>query len=60
MLDTSNHPIYEGCRECLSKLSLAARMMNIKINHNLPEVYMNAWAELLKEYLPEDNLSAQS
>lgn len=30
MLDTANQPIYTGSRECLSKLSEAARMMNIK------------------------------
>ena len=60
MLDAANHPIYEGCREGLSKLSLAARMMNIRTHHNLPEVCMDAWAELIKEYLLEDNQSAES
>ena len=29
MLDAANQPLYSGCREGLSKLSLAARMMNI-------------------------------
>ena len=60
MLAAANEPIYEGCREGLSKLSLAARMMNIKTDHNLPEVCMDAWAELFKEYLPEDNQCAES
>ena len=60
MLEAANQPIYEGCREGLSKLSLAARMMNIKTDHNLPQVCMDAWAELFKEYLPQDNLSAES
>ena len=60
MLAATNQPIYKGCRECLSKLSLAARMMNIKTDHNLLEVCMDAWAELFKEYLPEDNLCAGS
>ena len=60
MLDAANQPIYTGCREGLSKLSLAARMMNIKTDHNLPENCMDAWAELFKEYLPEDNVSAES
>ena len=60
MLDAANQPIYTGCREGLSKLSLAARMMNIKTDHNLSENCMDSWAELLKEYLPEDNLSAES
>ena len=43
MLDAANQPIYTGCREGLSKLSLAARMMNIKTDHNLPENCMDAW-----------------
>ena len=60
MLATANEPIYEGCREGLYKLSLAARMMNIKTDHNLPEVCMDAWAGLFKEYLAKDNLSAES
>src|SRR5690606_23570888 len=60
ILAAANEPIYEGCREGLSKLSLAARMTNIKTDHNLPEVCMDAWAELIKEYLHEDNLCAES
>ena len=35
-------------------------MMNIKMDHNLPENCMDAWAELFKEYLREDNVSAES
>ncbi|WZZ77300.1 hypothetical protein YC2023_097872 [Brassica napus] len=58
MLDAANQPIYTGYREGISKL--AARMMNIKTNHNLPENCMDAWVELSKEYLPEDNVSAES
>ncbi|KAL1205530.1 hypothetical protein V5N11_026714 [Cardamine amara subsp. amara] len=60
MLDAANQPIYNGCREGLSILSLTSRMMSIKTDHNLGEVCMDAWAELLKEYLPEDNVSAES
>ncbi|XP_033146608.1 uncharacterized protein LOC117133754 [Brassica rapa] len=60
MLNAANQPFYSGCREGLSKLSLAARIMNIKTDHNLPENCMNEWADLFKEYLPEDNMSADS
>ena len=60
MLEAANQPIYDGCREGLSKLSLASRMMNIKTDHNLPESCMDAWADLFKEYLPEDNVSSES
>lgn len=60
LLDAANQPIYDGCREGQSKLSLAARMMNIKTDHNLSEICMDDWSDLIKEYLPEDNLSAES
>ena len=40
--------------------SLTARTMNIKTDHNLPENCMDAWVDFLKEYLPEDNVSADS
>jgi hypothetical protein len=60
MLDAANQPIYEGCREGLSKLSLAARMMNIKTECNSSQSCMNMWTELFKEYLPEDNVCAES
>ena len=60
MLAVTNQQIYEGCREGLSKSSLTTRMMNIKTDHNLPEVCMDAWAELFKEYYPEDNLCVVS
>ena len=60
MLNAANQPLYSGCREGLSKLSLAARMMNIKTDHNLSESCMNEWADLFKEYFPEDNVSADS
>ena len=42
MLDAVNHPIYSDCREGLSKLLLDVRMMNIKTDHNLPEICMDA------------------
>ncbi|XP_020878682.1 uncharacterized protein LOC110227712 isoform X2 [Arabidopsis lyrata subsp. lyrata] len=60
MLDAANQPLYDGCREGLSRLSLASRMMNIKTDNNLSEVCMDSWAELISEILPEDNLAAES
>ena len=56
MLVASNKPIYGGFRKNLSKLSMAASMMNIKTDHNLHEVCMDAWDELFKDYLSENNL----
>uniref|UniRef100_A0A1J3EA53 Transposase-associated domain-containing protein n=1 Tax=Noccaea caerulescens TaxID=107243 RepID=A0A1J3EA53_NOCCA len=58
MLDAANQPLYDGCREGLSRLSLAARMMTIKSEDNSSESNMDKWAGLFQEYLPEDNLSA--
>ncbi|XP_022549851.1 uncharacterized protein LOC111201800 [Brassica napus] len=60
MLDAANEPIYEGCREGLSRLSLASRMMIIKSDHNLNEKCMYLWAEIINEYLPEGNLAADN
>ncbi|XP_048622627.1 uncharacterized protein LOC125591810 [Brassica napus] len=60
MLDAANEPIYEGCREGLSRLSLASRMMTIKSDHNLNEKCMDSWAQLINEYLPEGNLAADN
>jgi len=60
MLDAANQPIYEGCRQGHFKLSLASRMMTIKVDNNLSENCMDSWAELIKEYLPPDNISVES
>ena len=51
MLDAANQPIYEGCRESLSKMLLAARMMNTKIDHNLSKVCMDTWAKFFKSII---------
>ena len=48
ILNATNQPIYTGYREYLSKLSLAARMMNIKTDHNLHKNCMDAWLSCLK------------
>ncbi|XP_019084253.1 PREDICTED: uncharacterized protein LOC109125911 [Camelina sativa] len=60
MLDAANQPIYDGCREGHSKLSLASRMMTIKADNNLSENCMDSWAELIKEYLSADNMMISS
>ena len=54
--DVVNRSIYVGCREILSRFSLATRMMNIRIDHNLPKICMDARIELFKEYLKQSNL----
>ena len=34
MFDAATQPFYTGSREAASKLSLATRMINIKMDHN--------------------------
>ena len=51
MLNAANQPIYEGCREGLSKLSLASMLMSIKSEGNISERSMNQLADVFKEYL---------
>ena len=51
MLDAANQPIYESCGESLSKLSLLAKIMIIKTDHNLSEVCIDAFTKLFKKYL---------
>ncbi|KAL1213937.1 hypothetical protein V5N11_002512 [Cardamine amara subsp. amara] len=60
MLDASKNPLYEGCKEGHSPLSAATRMMNIKMEHNLSEECVDAFADFVKDILPEENLSPAS
>ncbi|KAG7548108.1 Transposon En/Spm-like [Arabidopsis suecica] len=60
MLAAANTPLYDGCREGQSQLSLAARFMNNKVDYNLSETCMDGWAELFTEYLPEGNQATGS
>jgi len=49
MLDAANQSIYDGCREGMSRLSVASRIMNIKTDNNLYEICMDSWAELIND-----------
>ncbi|XP_019082581.1 PREDICTED: uncharacterized protein LOC104704465 [Camelina sativa] len=60
MLDAANTPLYDGCHEGHSQLSLASRFMNIKVDNNLSEACMDDWAELFTEVLPEGNQATGS
>ena len=60
ILDAANQLIYEGCREGLSKQSLASRLMSIKSEGNIIERSMNQLVYAFKEYLPGDNNSVKS
>ncbi|XP_010463100.1 PREDICTED: uncharacterized protein LOC104743750 [Camelina sativa] len=60
MLAAAKEPIYEGCEEGLSMLSLSARLMHIKTEHNLSEVCVDAISQTFKEYLPHGNKASKS
>ena len=60
MMSSANQPLYDGCREGLSRLSLASRMTTIKSDHNLSASSMDDWTALFKEYLPQGNHAADS
>ncbi|XP_048627466.1 uncharacterized protein LOC125596325 [Brassica napus] len=57
MLDAAKQPLYDGCRDGISPLSAATRMMSIKTDYNLSEDCVDAIAGFVKDILPEDNLS---
>lgn len=60
LLNASQNPIYDGCREGHSQLSLAARCMTLKTDYNLSEKCMDYIAEMLKDYMPADNNATAS
>ncbi|KAG7531488.1 hypothetical protein ISN44_Un30g000040 [Arabidopsis suecica] len=60
ILDAAKQPIYDGCKEGLSKLSLAARLMSLKTDNNLSQNCMDSIAQIMQEYLPEGNNSPKS
>lgn len=60
MLEEAQQPIYEGCVEGLSELSLSSRIMKIKTDHNLAEVCVDAISETFSDYLPPRNRAPKS
>ena len=60
MLEMANQPLYEGCQEGHSRLSLASRMMNTKTDYNVPEGCMDSFCDTMREYLPQPNNAPKS
>ena len=60
ILDAAKHPIYNGCKEGLSQLSLASRLMSLKTDYNLPQNCMDSSSQMMQDYLPEGNNSMNS
>nr|GMD82591.1 uncharacterized protein LOC109155276 isoform X1 [Ipomoea batatas] len=54
MLDAANRQLWSGC-EKLTQLSAVARLLNIKTEYRLPEQCFDAFCQLFKDGLPEDN-----
>ncbi|CAA7049001.1 unnamed protein product [Microthlaspi erraticum] len=60
MLNAAKHPIYPGCKEGYSALSAATRVMQLKTDFNMSEDCVDAWADYINDYMPEDNLHPPS
>ncbi|XP_019171208.1 PREDICTED: uncharacterized protein LOC109166774 [Ipomoea nil] len=54
MLDAADRQLWSGC-EKLTQLSAVARLLNIKTEYRLPEQCFDAFCQLFKDGLPEDN-----
>lgn len=59
MLHAANQKLYPGC-ENHSQLSLAAHLLNIKVEHDLSEKAFDVVAGLIKEVVLCDNVAANS
>ena len=55
MLEGAQNPLYDGCREGQSQLSLAARVLQNKADYNLSEKCVDSVCQILTDYLPEGN-----
>lgn len=60
MLEDAKQPLYDGCHEGHTQLSLAAQFKNINADNNLGKKCMDSWAELFTEYLSADNQATGS
>ncbi|CAA7038848.1 unnamed protein product [Microthlaspi erraticum] len=60
ILDAAKNPIYDGCKDGLSQLSLAARLMSLKTDYNLPQNCMDSISHMVQDFLPQGNNSMNS
>ena len=60
LLEGAKNPLYDGCREGHSQLSLASRIMQNKVDYNLSEKCVDSVCEMLTDYLPAGNQSTGS
>ena len=58
MLNATQQPLWKGC-ENHSEFSCAVRMLSIKSDYNVSHECFNAFAQLMREICPPDNLVPQ-
>ena len=60
LLEGANNPLYDGCREGQSQLSLASRLMHNKAEYNMSEKLVDSVCEMFTDFLPEENQATTS
>ncbi|CAA7025093.1 unnamed protein product [Microthlaspi erraticum] len=60
MLAVAKGPLYEGCKEGLSPLSMIIELWDIKTTYDLSEDCVEAMLELMNEYLPQGHKAPKS
>ena len=60
MLEGAKNPLYDGCREGHSQLSLAARVLQTKADYNMSEKCADSVCQMLNDYLPDGNMATDS
>ena len=60
LLEGAQNPLYDGCRQGQSQLSLAARVMQNKADHNMSERCVDSVYQMLTDFLPEGNQATDS
>ncbi|XP_056848170.1 uncharacterized protein LOC130498652 [Raphanus sativus] len=60
LLEGAKNPLYDGCREGHSQLSLAARVLQNKADYNLSEKCVDSVCQMLTDYLTEGNMATES
>ncbi|KAG7548238.1 Transposase-associated domain [Arabidopsis suecica] len=60
LLEGAQNPLYDGCREGQSQLSLAARLMQNKAEYNMSEKLVDSVCQMFTDFLPEGNQATSS
>ncbi|XP_056843150.1 uncharacterized protein LOC130495698 [Raphanus sativus] len=60
LLEGAKNPLYDGCHEGHSQLSLAARVLQNKTDYNMSEKCVDSVCQMLTDYLPAGNQSTAS